>query len=90
MSAAPTVERAEPQAGYRFEPKRFLFWLPAYLVIAFTLYVLSAGPLYWTIYESYFFDSNPLLQVFYRPLVLMARWEPFGRWLDWYLGLWVF
>jgi hypothetical protein len=89
MSATQTGERVEPKTGYRFQPKRFLLWLPVYLVIAFALYVLSAGPLYWTIYEAYFFGDHPLLAILYLPLVEMSNWGPFGRWLEWYIGLWV-
>lgn len=79
----------EPE-GYNFELTSFLAWLPVYLLIGFALYVLSAGPFYWTIYESYFLNQNAYVASLYLPLVwLSSASEPFGRWLEWYLGLWV-
>jgi hypothetical protein len=76
--------------GYKFSPMRFLAWLPAYFVIAFALYVLSAGPMYWMIYAAYFLEPSPLLAIFYLPLVwLSGRSDLFATWLDWYVGLWV-
>jgi hypothetical protein len=76
--------------GYRFEPGRFLAWLPVYLLIAFTLYVLSAGPMYWTIYEAYFLDGSRWVSSLYFPLVLLSSVsDTFGRWMEWYIGLWV-
>lgn len=77
------------KSGYRFELKRFLLWLPIYFLIAFALYVLSTGPMYWSIYKAYRLEEGSLLAVLYLPLVLMSEWEPFGNWMDWYIGLWV-
>ncbi|MGC1276334.1 MAG: hypothetical protein WBC44_21740 [Planctomycetaceae bacterium] len=78
------------QDGYKFEPVRFLMWLPAYVLVAFTLYVLSAGPMYWLIYSAYFLDPNPLLAILYLPLVwLSGQSDLCAQWLDWYVGLWV-
>ncbi|HEX6986353.1 MAG TPA: hypothetical protein VF170_13305 [Planctomycetaceae bacterium] len=78
------------QDGYRFEPARFLAWLPVYLLVAFALYVLSAGPLYWAIYEAYFLESDPYLAILYLPLVwLSGQSDLFARWMEWYVGLWV-
>ena len=78
------------QEGYRFELARFLLWLPVYLLIALGLYVLSAGPLYWTIYEAYFLNANPWLSALYLPLVWLSGYSDlFARWMEWYVGLWV-
>lgn len=79
----------DEKTGYKFESKRFFLWLPVYLLVAFALYVLSAGPMYWTIYEAFFMEQGSLLAVLYLPLVWMSEWDPFGRWLEWYIGLWV-
>jgi len=78
------------KAAYRFEPLRFLAWLPAYLAIAFGLYVSSTGPMYWLIYEAYFLNASPLLAILYLPLVwLSGHCDLCAQWLDWYIGLWV-
>ena len=76
--------------GYRFEFRRFLLWLPAYLAIGFALYALSAGPIYWTLFEAYHFNTHPLLAILYLPLVWLSGHVGWlGAWMDWYLGLWV-
>ena len=83
-------QEGNKQAGYKFDPLRFLCWLPAYLAIAFALYVLSSGPMYWLIYSAYFLETRPLLAILYLPLVwLSSQYDLIARWLDWYVGLWV-
>lgn len=61
------------------------------LAIFFTLYTLSIGPLYWRWYAAKFLSGEPtLLGAFYEPLYRFAGWcEPFGEFLNWYVGLWV-
>ena len=86
--ADPALPAARPR--YRFRLRRFLKWLPVYLILSFALYVLSAGPLYWTLFSAYYLDTAPLLKVLYLPLVLLCTIFPaFGAWVDWYVGLWV-
>jgi hypothetical protein len=81
---------ANADTGYKFEFARFVAWLPVYLLIGFAVYVLSAGPFYWTIYEAYRVQERPYIQALYLPLVLLSETSPlFGRWMDWYIGLWV-
>jgi len=81
----------DEKPGYKFQPKRFLLWLPAYLVIAFALYVLSTGPMYWAIYDAFFMEQGSLLAVLYLPLVwLSSSSDTFAGWLEWYIGLWVY
>ena len=76
--------------GYRFDPVKFLKWLPVYLLLAFVVYVLSVGPLYWVIFRAYFLDPNPYLAALYLPLVwLSGESDLFARWMEWYVGLWV-
>lgn len=60
------------------------------LGFVFALYVFSAGPLYWWIFEAYTFGENPLLQRMYRPLIWLAeRSSWFSDFLDWWVGLWI-
>jgi hypothetical protein len=76
--------------GYRFEPAQFFKWLPVYLLVSFAVYVLSVGPMYWTIYEAYFLNADPYLARLYLPLVwLSGQSDLFAKWMEWYLGLWV-
>jgi hypothetical protein len=79
----------EPQ-GYKFQWGRFFAWLPVYLLIGFAVYVLSVGPFYWTIYGAFVLDENSYLASLYLPLVVLSELsDPFARWMDWYIGLWV-
>jgi hypothetical protein len=80
----------EESRGYKFRWGRFFAWLPVYLLIGFALYVLSAGPFYWKIYEAYRLDGSPYLASLYLPLVVLSEVsDTFGQWMDWYVGLWV-
>lgn len=59
--------------------------------IAFSLYVLSIGPLYWKWYSAKYVEGAALLAAFYEPLWFLAGWIPgFGEWLNWYVRLWIF
>lgn len=77
--------------GYRFDARRFVLWLPVYLIIAIALYILSAGPMYWVIYKSFFISHDSWIQILYLPLIwLSSISELFAEWMDWYVGLWIF
>ncbi len=85
------MDEQTPQPDYRFEPWRFLAWLPVYLIVAFALYVLSAGPMYWLIYEAFFLSDGSMIALLYLPLGwLSSNSDIVSRWLDWYIGLWIF
>ena len=78
------------QEGYQFEVAEFMRWLPVYLILAFAVYVLSTGPFYWLIFESYFLENDSYVAVLYLPLVWLAdQSNLFANWIDWYIGLWV-
>jgi len=58
--------------------------------VMLAIYVLSIGPLYWQWYGARFAGESPWLAAFYEPLVIVAQLiPPFGRWMDWYVGLWI-
>ena len=54
------------------------------------LYVLSFGPLYWHWYGGRFAGGNTWMVMFYEPLFVAAQLIPsFGKWMDWYVNLWI-
>ncbi|MEM7810726.1 MAG: hypothetical protein AAF532_04535 [Planctomycetota bacterium] len=85
-----------PRPPYRFNLKRFLIWLPGYLVIAGAMYLaiilVLVGPLYWTVYEAYQFgDGNGLVRAYFAPLVIACQYsDTVSGLVDWYVGLWVY
>lgn len=84
-------DQRDEREEYHFDARQFVLWLPVYLIIGFALYVLSAGPMYWEIYESFFLSEPSLIQILYLPLVwLSSNSDLFAGWMDWYLGLWVY
>ncbi|QDT65301.1 hypothetical protein [Calycomorphotria hydatis] len=87
------MSTTEPSPNYRFSPLGFLLWLPAYIVIALILYFavlfLLSGPFYWSVYEAYYMDGDPLTASYFYPLALACEYEPVAKAVDWYVGLWV-
>lgn len=85
------ADAVEPQAAVA--EFTFLGWLWGFAQRTFLLlgiYVLSIGPMYWKWYAAHYADGSETLARFYEPLVIMARLiPPFGRWMDWYVGLWI-
>ncbi len=76
---------------HRFSTPRF--WITSFIQIAFVLflYVLSAGPMYWVIYEAYNHDGSAFVAQLYLPLTLACeRSEMLNDFMQWYVGLWVF
>lgn len=60
----------------------------SFLLLA--VYVLSIGPMYWHWYGARFAGGSILLAAFYEPLIFIAQLFPaFGRWMDWYVSLWI-
>jgi hypothetical protein len=69
--------------------RRFLAMAEQLFLIGL-VYVLSIGPLYWDWYRGRFCGGSKLLVAFYEPLVWAAQaCPPFGKWMDWYVGLWI-
>ena len=74
---------------HRFDIAHFFKWLPVYLFCTLVLYVLSAGPMYPAIYDSYVVEQNRLTY-FYLPLVVACESsETFSAFMNWYVDLWV-
>ena len=84
------MEPAESAPPSTHPIRDLLLRVYCYLVVIFVLYVLSAGPMYWTIYEAFHVNESRLIQAIYFPLVLLSEFEPIGRILNWYVGLWIF
>lgn len=90
-SRDPHAPSRDKHDEYHFDARQFVLWLPVYLVVAMALYILSAGPLYWVIYNSFYVSHGSWLQILYLPLVwLSSTSEIFAGWMDWYIGLWIF
>lgn len=70
--------------------RRFIAWLPVYLLVSFVLYVLSIGPLFWYWYDDYYVGASGEFARFYIPLQEMCRrFEPLAKFVNWYVSLWV-
>lgn len=60
------------------------------LIALFVLYVASIGPMYWTWYESIYLSGPKWVARLYSPLQLLCNVVPvLGRFVDWYIGLWI-
>ena len=60
------------------------------LAIALAIYIGSIGPMYWKWHQSKFLNGPWIFAALYEPLYLVAGWiPPFGRWLNWYVSLWI-
>lgn len=59
------------------------------LPYVFILYVLSIGPMYWTIYRAYRLEGSPLIRVLYYPLVRASEFDYVSNFFDWYIGFWI-
>lgn len=71
--------------------KRFLTRLAWQMPYVFLFYILSAGPMYWRIYQAYHLaDGSPLIKVLYFPLVKACEIDFVANWFNWYIGLWIF
>ncbi len=58
--------------------------------VVLMLYVLSTGPMYWAIYESYRLGGSQFLWYLYYPIAVACENDAICRWFDWYVGLWIF
>lgn len=66
---------------------RLAYWLP-YLLIA---YVLSAGPMYWHIYDAFHGDGSAFVFGFYFPIVSACEYSDYvSNFFHWYAQLWAF
>lgn len=58
--------------------------------VAFVVYVLSIGPMYWPYYNSKFNLGHPIIAAIYEPLYILCQWIPPLSWLvDNYILLWI-
>jgi len=82
----PEIPALDSRSRWRKLEARLEAWF-----IAICLYICSIGPLYWAWVSSLRGESSRVLQVIYAPL-WFAAWliPPFGRWLMWYIELWIF
>jgi hypothetical protein len=63
----------------------------ARMTIALAIYVASIGPMYWHWYQAKFLNGWWIVAASYEPLFIVAGWiPPLGRWLNWYICLWIY
>ena len=75
---------------HQFDWKLAVRWLPAYLAVTLVLYVLAAGPLYWTLYAAVLTgEPSPLVSLYVPLMALCGRNEGVNAAMDWYLSWWV-
>lgn len=61
------------------------------LPYVFIAYVLSAGPLYWQIYDSYQPEGSAFLHALYAPIVYACEKSDFvSNFFHWYAQFWAF
>ncbi len=86
----PTKSDAPPAPPDKWRRIESVYVSLLQMGFVFAVYVFSAGPMYWTVYESYTFGTYTLVQKLYRPLVLLAETFPwFSDFLDWWVALWI-
>lgn len=55
------------------------------------LYVFSAGPLYWQIYDAFQPEGSVLLRTLYYPIVFACEYNDYiSNFFHWYAQLWAF
>lgn len=89
MSSAPLVTtepRSSPPLGRGRRFRRYLWRL----VLFWTVYTLSIGPLFWAWFESVYLEGSPLIFAFYLPLLLTCEFIPWWGWIvNAYVNLWI-
>lgn len=86
---SPSTE-STAEAGAR--SARWRWWRSTILqiLITWTVYVLSIGPLYWKWFEGKHVSGPNLVAAFYEPLYQLAGiFPPLGEFLNWYIALWI-
>jgi hypothetical protein len=63
----------------------FILGVVAFLVPTF--YVIGIGPAAWCV--TNFPQTSQLLKTMYLPLAYLAKFQPIGSALEWYLAFWI-
>jgi hypothetical protein len=85
-----TAAEPDPAAGGDNRGRDSLVDFLSRLVIALAIYIGSIGPMYWPWHQAKFLNGYWIIAALYEPLYLVAGWiPPFGRWLNWYVLLWI-
>ncbi|MBX3441260.1 MAG: hypothetical protein KF774_02550 [Planctomyces sp.] len=58
-------------------------------IVGLAIYVASIGPMYWHWHAAKFVNGPKWIAVLYEPLYLASNFKPVGRWLNWYIQLWI-
>jgi hypothetical protein len=85
------ADRVAVRPGFGDRALRYVSKSLQQIALCLILYVASTGPMYWRCYEAYFLNGSSFLAKLYLPLVVLCQHEPaFSRFMDWYVGLWIF
>ena len=70
---------------------RSRFWtVTLQVVITWVLYILSIGPMYWTWFGGKYANGSFVVAAIYEPLLQLGEFiPPLGRFLNWYVSLWL-
>lgn len=74
-------------------PPRKSNWVRTTYIVPYVLvvYVLSAGPLYWQIYDSFQPEGSAFLRGVYYPIVFACENNDYvSNFFHWYAQLWAF
>jgi hypothetical protein len=85
-----TTPQPEPQPT-KPPQQRSRFWaVLIQILITWVIYVLSIGPLYWQWYAGKYVNGPSVIAAFYEPLWrLCGVFPPLGRFVNWYVSLWI-
>jgi hypothetical protein len=87
---APAADAEPDPPSWRSTVWLFLKYVALQVLIFFVLYTLSIGPMFWKWYGGQYLEADSPVAVFYEPLHLLAEWcDPFGKFMNWYVDLWI-
>ena len=80
-------DNEEPQSPPKSIWRRGFYIVPYALLV----YVLSAGPLYWRIYDAFQPEGSVFLRTLYYPIVFVCEHSDYAsNFFHWYAQLWAF
>jgi hypothetical protein len=91
QTGTATAQAVETESDEEHREPNPLIDFLSRLIIALAIYVASIGPMYWHWYQAKYLNGWWILAAIYEPLFIVAGWiPPLGRWLNWYICLWIY